>query len=81
MIRTLLLILILLLAFFMALIPHIGYAYPLHGDEWTHLAYSKAIQEKGAITFPNPFVADDISEVGSDNVWVGYHVLMAIPRK
>jgi hypothetical protein len=33
MLKTLLLFLILLLAFFMAFIPHIGYAYPLHVDE------------------------------------------------
>jgi hypothetical protein len=32
MIKTLLLLLILLLAGFMAFIPHIGYAYPLHVD-------------------------------------------------
>jgi hypothetical protein len=29
--------LLLLLAFFMAIIPHIGYAYPLHIDEWMRL--------------------------------------------
>jgi hypothetical protein len=34
MIKTLLL---LLLAGFMAFIPYIGYAYPLHVDECTHL--------------------------------------------
>ncbi len=79
--KTLLLILVLLLAFFMAFIPHIGYSFPLHLDEWTHLVYSKAIQQTGAITFPNPFVADDISEVGSDNVWVGYHILLAVSQK
>jgi hypothetical protein len=33
MLKTLLLILILPLAFFMAFISYIGYAYPLHGDE------------------------------------------------
>jgi len=32
MLKTLLLLLF--LAFFVAFIPHIGYAYPLHVDEW-----------------------------------------------
>ena len=43
MLKTLLLLLILLLAF----IPHIGYAYPLHLDEWTHLTYAKTIAQTG----------------------------------
>jgi len=53
--KTLSLILILLLAGFMAFIPHIGYAYPLHLDEWTHLTYAKTIGRTGTITFPDPF--------------------------
>jgi len=47
MLRTLLLLIILLLAGFMAFIPHIGYAYPLHVDEWMHLTYAKAIAQAG----------------------------------
>ena len=49
MLKTLLLLLILLLASFMAFIPYIGYAYPLHVDEWTHLTYAKTIAQTGAI--------------------------------
>jgi hypothetical protein len=49
--KTLLLILILMLAFFMALIPHIGCAYPSHVDEWTHLTYARTIAQGGAIRF------------------------------
>jgi len=55
MIKTLLLLLILLLAFLMAFIPHIGYAYPLHLDEWTHLTYAKTIAQAGAANSPDPF--------------------------
>jgi hypothetical protein len=47
MLKTLLLILILLLAGFMAFIPHIGYAYPLHVDEWMHLTYARTIAQGG----------------------------------
>jgi hypothetical protein len=79
--KTLLLLLILLLALFMAFIPHIGYAYPLHGDEWTHLTYAKTISQTGAITFPDPFTGEGISAPGKDNVWVGYHILLAVFQK
>jgi len=64
MIKTLLLILILLLAFFMAIIPHIGYAYPLHLDEWLHMAHSKALIEAGTITYPNPLSGQIITGPG-----------------
>ena len=40
---------LLLLAFLMAFIPYIGYAYPLHVDEWTHLTYAKTIAQTDAI--------------------------------
>jgi len=62
--KTLLLILILLLAFFMTFIPHISYAYPVHLDEWLHLANSKALLEAGTITYPNPFSGQVITGSG-----------------
>lgn len=46
---------ILALAFFIAFIPHLNYPYPVHGDEWMHMTYSKAIMEAGRITFVEPF--------------------------
>ena len=80
MLRTLLLLLILLLAFLMAFIPHIGYAYPLHVDEWMHLTYAKTIAETGAISFPDPFTGEGTVGPGT-NVWLGYHVLMAMVQR
>jgi len=60
MIKTLLLGLILLLAGFMAFIPHIGYAYLLHADEWTHLTYAKTITKGGKQgAFPHSEKAKD----------------------
>jgi len=47
--KTLLLLLILLLAFFMSFIPHTGYAYPLHVDERMLLTDAKTIAQMGAI--------------------------------
>ncbi len=34
---------ILALAFYIAFIPHLNYPYPVHIDEWVHLAWSKAM--------------------------------------
>lgn len=42
------LFLILLLAYGLTFIPHLNYPYPLHVDEWMHLAYSRGIQEAGS---------------------------------
>jgi len=79
--KTLLLLIILLLAGFVAFIPHIGYAYPMHLDEWTHLTYAKTITQTGYITFSDPFTGEGTSAPGSDNVWIGYHVLLAVFRE
>jgi hypothetical protein len=80
MIRTLLLILILLLAFFVAFIPHIGYLYPLHVDEWMHFTYAKIIAQTGSVSFPDPFTGEGTIGPGS-NVWMGYHILMAMVQQ
>jgi len=34
---------IMALAFYIAFIPHYNYPYPVHIDEWVHLAFSKAM--------------------------------------
>jgi len=80
MIKTLLLILILLLAFFVAFIPHIGYAYPVHLDEWLHLAHSKAVIEAGSINYPDPFSGKAATGLLSSQE-VNYHLLLAILRQ
>ena len=76
--KTLLLLLILLLAFFMALIPHIGYAYPLHVDEWTHLTYAKTVVGIGSMTFPDPFTGRGPIGLPGNNVALGFYILWAI---
>ncbi|MFC2025165.1 hypothetical protein ACFLTG_01985 [Chloroflexota bacterium] len=43
------------LAFYIAFIPHQNYLYPLHVDEWVHMAHSNAMLQSGSITFTNPF--------------------------
>jgi hypothetical protein len=71
------LLLILALAFSMAFIPHIGYAYPLHVDEWMHMTYAETIAQTGSITGPDPFTGMTNINLG-DNLWVGFHILWAM---
>ncbi|MGA2158538.1 MAG: hypothetical protein ABSG90_04905 [Dehalococcoidia bacterium] len=71
------LLLILALAFCMSFIPHIGYAYPLHVDEWMHMTYAETIAQTGSITFPDPFTGLTNINLG-DNLWVGFHILWAM---
>jgi hypothetical protein len=69
------LVLILGLAFYVAFIPHQGYPYPVHIDEWTHLANSKAIvAEASSVGMHNPFTGSEAGssqslEAGFDLLW------------
>lgn len=71
------LLLILVVAFCISFIPHIGYAYPLHVDEWMHMTYAETIAHTGSITFPDPFTGLTDIKLG-DNLWVGFHILWAM---
>ncbi len=46
---------ILMLAFYIAFIPHQNYPYLVHIDEWVHLANAKAMLQAGDATFLDPF--------------------------
>ncbi len=65
------------LAFYIAFIPHQSYPYPLHIDEWVHLANSEAILKAGSTTFNNPFFG--LSTQGlSSNLEAGFHLFWGI---
>lgn len=73
------------LAYYVAFIPHQGYAYPLHLDEWTHLAGSnEIIKEGGAVGLSDPFSggarnAVQLLEVGFHLFWAVFHQVSGIP--
>jgi hypothetical protein len=77
--------LILGLAFYIAFIPHQGYSYPVHVDEWTHLAYSEEmVQEADAVGVLNPFTGKDAGwsqtmEAGFDLLWAMVKQVTDIP--
>ena len=72
-VEKLLLVAILVLAFFMASIPHWEYAYPLHIDEWWHYGDTQSLIETEGIPFPDPF---ESGELLSPDKEVGFHLFL-----
>ena len=83
-IKWLLLGIVLVLAFIMAGLPRWQYPYPLHIDEWLHLAYSRAIQVAGstAVTsvplyeYHESASGENVTKVG--DVEPAFHILWGI---
>ena len=65
---------VLALAFYIASIPHQGYPYPVHIDEWMHLTHSKAIMQAGSIAYVEPFLGRWTIDTGG-NLEAGFHHL------
>ena len=57
---------IMALAFYITFIPHLNYPYPVHIDEWIHLALSKAMLTTGSTTFVDPFLGQTTLDFSSD---------------
>jgi hypothetical protein len=74
------LVLILGLAFYIAFIPHQGYPYPVHLDEWTHLANSKAIvAEASSVSMHNPFTGGEAGV--SQSLEAGFNLFWAMVQQ
>ncbi len=75
---------ILALAFYMASIPHLDYPYPVHIDEWVHLAFSKALLQAGSTTYVDPFFGQSAAgltatlEAGFNLLWGVFHQISGI---
>ncbi|MFC1964079.1 hypothetical protein ACFLV1_01720 [Chloroflexota bacterium] len=66
---------ILLLAFFIVLIPKLSYPYPVHVDEWEHLVRAQAVLESGTSSI-DPFTGElEPSVAGS--LEAGFHYFLA----
>ena len=68
------------LAFYIAFIPNQNYLYPVHIDEWVHLAYSKAMLQAQNVTFLDPFSGQSTMGFGS-NMYVGFHLFWGVFQK
>jgi hypothetical protein len=75
---------IMALAFYLAFIPHLNYPYPVHLDEWMHLAFSnEIISEASAAGLTDPFTGqgthgNQIFEVGFHLFWAIFHQISGI---
>ena len=69
--------LILVLAYYIAFIPHRNYPYPLHLDEWLHLAYSRALMDAGSVTFVPPYSAGEIVGL-NPGLEAGFHLFWGV---
>jgi hypothetical protein len=73
-VQLLLLALVMGFAFYTSLIPRLDYAYPIHQDEWTHLAEARSIVATGDVP-----LNDAVSGAARDAPYpeAGYHVFLA----
>ena len=71
------LLLIVALAFYIGFIPHQGYLFPVHIDEWFHMAQSDAIMAAGNTTYPGPFYEGSSYSLGT-NLEIGFHVFLGV---
>jgi len=69
--------LIMALAFYLTFIPHLGYPYPLHVDEWVHLAKCNAVLAAGSTTFVDPFRGQLPLGISS-NLEAGFHLFWSV---
>ncbi|MFC2014587.1 hypothetical protein ACFLUP_01175 [Chloroflexota bacterium] len=75
---------VLLLAFYVSFIPHLDYPYPLHVDEWVHLARSGAMLESGSPTISDPLLGgatlslSNNLEAGFQLFWAGFQAISGI---
>jgi hypothetical protein len=78
-VKAILLVAIIGLAFFMALYPRLDYPYPIHVDEWMHLGNTHQILDTGHLNYPNPFHGGRFEVGGHPEtgyyLWVGTSLL------
>ena len=65
------------LAFYLAFIPHQSYLYPVHVDEWVHLANSEAMLKAGSTTYVDPFLGEKTISLSS-NLEAGFHLFWSV---
>lgn len=73
--------LILGLTFYVTFIPHISYPYPVHVDEWVHLASANEILDKeSALDVLNPFSGGEVATT-NQTYEVFFHLYWAMFRE
>jgi hypothetical protein len=67
---------IIALALYIAFIPKLDYPYPVHIDEWVHIAHTNSLLQDGNVKYPDPFVGG--SGDPATSLESGFHALFAI---
>jgi hypothetical protein len=67
---------ILALAFYIAFIPNLGYPYPVHIDEWVHMAQANEIFAQGNINISSPFSGEAM--LLEYKMEIGFQLLLGI---
>jgi hypothetical protein len=68
---------IMALAFYLAFIPHQDYPYPVHIDDWVHLANAEAIMKAGGVSYTEPFFG--LGSVGpGNNLELGFQLFWGV---
>lgn len=71
------LVLVLALALYLAFIPHQGYQYPVHVDEWVHMALSTELLDNGGTDgLTSPFTGKNTE--WNQRVELGFHLFWGI---
>lgn len=76
---------VLLLAFYLAFIPHLSYPYPVHIDEWSHQAFATELMEnQGTSDITDPFTGEKPQwnqkmELGFHFYWGFFQEITGIP--
>ncbi|MFC2002729.1 hypothetical protein ACFLV4_02120 [Chloroflexota bacterium] len=68
---------ILVLASYMAFIPNLSYPYPVHIDEWAHIAAANALLQAADIDYPEPFSGQGLRGLTS-LLEIGFHIPFAV---
>jgi len=71
--EIILLLLIILLGIFITYIPHLEYPFPLHVDEWHHIALAEEIAKTGSFLQYYPYTG----KPATHDLEIGYHMLLA----
>jgi hypothetical protein len=66
------------LAYYISFIPHQGYPFPVHIDDWVHMAYADALVRAGSTTFTEPFLGQTVVGSGAPHLEAGFHLFWGV---
>jgi hypothetical protein len=65
------------LALYIAFIPKLNYPYPVHIDEWVHIAHNNSLLQTGSLNYTDPFTGSGGYSIVA-SLESGFHVLFSV---